>query len=116
VLTSDANSILRAQEDAEYAGIMRRADLITPDGYGLVWGARLLNLPIYERVTGVDMVSGICERLARRGGSIYILGSAPGVAATAAQKLSERFSGLRVAGTQHGYFQKDGISEEEVAR
>jgi len=116
VLTSDANSILRAQEDAEYAAIMQRADLITPDGYGLVWGARLLNLPIYERVTGVDMVSGICERLARHGGSIYILGSAPGVAATAAQKLSERFSGLRVAGTQHGYFQKDGLSEEEVAR
>ncbi len=107
VVTSDANAILRAQEDPEYADILRRAALITPDGYGVIWGARLLNLPIYERVCGVDMVTGICEIAARRGYSIYILGSAPGVAATAAQKLQERYPGLKVAGTQHGYYKPE---------
>ncbi len=110
VVTSDANAILRAQEDLEYADIIRRAALITPDGYGVMWGARLLNLPIYERVTGVDMVTGICERAAEKGYSIYILGAAPGIAATAAEKLSARFPGLRVAGTQHGFFK----AEEET--
>jgi len=116
VVTSDANAILRAQEDEEYAAIIRRAALITPDGFGVVWGMRLLNLPVYERVTGVDMVTGICEMAAQKGYSIYILGSAPGIAATAAEKLAERFPGLRVAGTQHGYFAQDNISEEEVVR
>jgi exopolysaccharide biosynthesis WecB/TagA/CpsF family protein len=114
VVTSDANAILRAQEDEEYADIIRRAALITPDGYGVMWGARLLNLPIYERVTGVDMVTGICERAAKKGYSIYILGSAPGVAATAAQKLAERFPGLTVAGTQHGYCKPE--EEDAVIR
>jgi N-acetylglucosaminyldiphosphoundecaprenol N-acetyl-beta-D-mannosaminyltransferase len=98
VVTSDANSILRAQEDEEYASIIRRAALITPDGYGVMWGARLLNLPIYERVTGVDMVTGICERAARRGQSIYILGAKPGVASTAAEKLAQRFPWLESRG------------------
>jgi N-acetylglucosaminyldiphosphoundecaprenol N-acetyl-beta-D-mannosaminyltransferase len=116
VVTSDANAILRAQEDEEYAAIMRRAALITPDGFGVVWGARLLNLPIYERVTGVDMVTGICERAARHGYSIYILGSEPGVAATAAEKLTERYPGLRVAGTQHGFWKQDGITDEEIVQ
>ena len=115
VLTSDANSILRARGDEEYASIMRRAALVTPDGYGVIWGARLLNLPIYERVTGIDMAEGICERAARKGYSIYILGSEPGVADTAAQKLSERFPGLRVAGTQHGFYKKEGITDEQIA-
>lgn len=114
VVTSDANAILRAQEDEEYAGILRRAALITPDGFGVVWGARLMNLPVYERVTGVDMVTGICERAAAKGYSIYILGSEPGIAATAAEKLCERFPGLKVAGTQHGFWQKEGVSEEEI--
>lgn len=112
VVTSDANSILRAQDDEEYAGIVRRAALITPDGYGVMWGARLMNLPIYERVTGVDMVTGICERAAKNGDSIYILGAAPGVAAKAAEKLSERFPGLRVAGTRNGFFKPE--EEDEV--
>jgi N-acetylglucosaminyldiphosphoundecaprenol N-acetyl-beta-D-mannosaminyltransferase len=116
VVTSDANAILRAREDEEYAGILRRAALVTPDGYGVMWGARLLNLPVYERVTGVDMVNGICERAAKHGYSIYIFGSAPGVAATAAQKLQERHPGLTVAGTQHGYYSKEGITEEQVAQ
>jgi N-acetylglucosaminyldiphosphoundecaprenol N-acetyl-beta-D-mannosaminyltransferase len=116
VVTSDANSILRAQEDEEYAAIVRRAALIAPDGFGVVWGARLLNLPIYERVTGVDLVTGICERAAERGYSIYILGSEPGIAATAAAKLAERYPGLRVAGTQHGFWKREGIADEEVVQ
>ncbi len=108
VVTSDANAVLRAREDEEYAGIIRRAALVTPDGYGLVWGARLLNLPIYERVTGVDMVTGICERAAREDWGIYILGSEAGVAQTAALKLAEIYPGLRVVGTHHGFWRRDG--------
>jgi N-acetylglucosaminyldiphosphoundecaprenol N-acetyl-beta-D-mannosaminyltransferase len=111
VVTSDANAILRVQEDHEYADIVRRAALITPDGYGVMWGARLLNLPIYERVTGVDMVTGICERAAKSGYSIYILGSEPGVAATAAANLQAKYPGLRVAGTHHGFWRRDGQEE-----
>lgn len=114
VATSDANSILRAQQDEEYAAIIRRAALVTPDGFGVVWGARLMNLPVYERVTGVDMVTGICERAARKGHSIYILGSEPGIAATAAQKLAEQYSGLKIAGTQHGFWKQEGISDETI--
>jgi N-acetylglucosaminyldiphosphoundecaprenol N-acetyl-beta-D-mannosaminyltransferase len=114
VVTSDANSILRAQQDEEYAAIVRRAALITPDGYGVMWGARLMNLPIYERVTGVDMVTGICERAAKNGDSIYILGAAPGVAAKAAEKLAERFPGLRVAGTRNGFFKPE--EEDDVVK
>jgi N-acetylglucosaminyldiphosphoundecaprenol N-acetyl-beta-D-mannosaminyltransferase len=112
VVTSDANAILRAQEDAEYAGILQRAALITPDGYGVMWGARLLNLPIYERVTGVDMVTGICERAAKNGYRIFILGSEEGIASTAAQKLTERYPGLQVVGTHHGMILRD----EEVKK
>jgi len=107
VASSDANAILRAREDPEYAEIIRRADLMIPDGYGVIWGARLLNLPVYERVTGVDVVTGICERAVGRGYTIYILGSAPGIASTAAQKLMERYPGLQIIGTQHGYYKPD---------
>lgn len=111
VVTSDANAILRAQEDHEYSEIVRRAALITPDGYGVMWGARLLNLPVYERVTGVDMVTGICERAAKNGYSIYILGSDPGIAAAAAKNLQARYPGLKVAGTHHGFWRRDGAEQ-----
>ena len=107
VLTSDANAILTSRNDPEYAAIMRNAALITPDGFGVIWGARLLNLPIYERVTGVDMVTGICERAAKRGHRIFIFGSEPGIAATAAANLTTRYPGLNVVGTHHGMVMRD---------
>ncbi len=108
VLTSDANAILTSRHDPEYADIMRCAALTTPDGFGVIWGARLLNLPIYERVTGVDMVTGICERAAKKGYRLYILGSEEGVAALAARNLMARYPGLQVVGTHHGFWRRDG--------
>ena len=124
VVTSDANAILTSRHDPEYAAIMRRAALITPDGFGVIWGARLLNLPVYERVTGVDMVTGLCELAARNGYGIYILGSKPAengepsIADAAAANLSKRYPGLRVVGTHHGFWRRDGkaagLSTEEA--
>ena len=108
VLTTDANAILTSRSDPEYLKIMRGASMTTPDGFGVIWGARLLNLPIYERVTGVDMVTGICERAAKKGYKIYILGSNEGVAERAARNLEKKYPGLQVVGTHHGFWRRDG--------
>ena len=115
VLTTDANAILTSRNDPEYLKIMRGAAMTTPDGFGVIWGARLLNLPIYERVTGVDMVTGICERAAVKGYKIYILGSGEGVAATAARNLMERYPGLQVVGTHNGFWRKKNEATDIAA-
>lgn len=114
VVTSDANAVLTSRDDPEYTQIIRRAALITPDGFGLVWGARLIGLPIYERVTGVDMVTGICERAAKKGYRLYVLGSEPGedgkpgVAETAARNLAQKYPGANFVGTHHGFWRREG--------
>jgi N-acetylglucosaminyldiphosphoundecaprenol N-acetyl-beta-D-mannosaminyltransferase len=41
----------------------------------------------------------MCELAARRGQSVFLLGAAPGVAVKAAEKLCERYPGLKIAGT-----------------
>ena len=40
-----------------------------------------------ERVAGVELVEDSCALAARTGHGVFLLGSAPGVAATAAQRL-----------------------------
>ncbi|MCS6859167.1 MAG: WecB/TagA/CpsF family glycosyltransferase [Abditibacteriales bacterium] len=107
VVTSDASAIMKAQEDEELHRIINTADLVTPDGIGVIWGARLLDLPIYERVPGVDLVAELCRVAAQRGYRVFLLGAAPGVAARAAINLQARYPGLTVVGTHHGYFSAD---------
>lgn len=104
VVTSDASAIVKAQEDPELHQIINTADLVTPDGIGVIWGARLFNLPVFERVSGVDLVSALSEIGPRRGYRLFLLGAAPGVAEAAAGNLRERYPGLSIVGTHHGYF------------
>jgi N-acetylglucosaminyldiphosphoundecaprenol N-acetyl-beta-D-mannosaminyltransferase len=104
VVTTDSSAIVKAHEDAELAEIIRHADLVTPDGAGVVWMAKVLGLPIQQRVSGVDLLDRICALAAARGWGIYMLGAEPGVADEAAQKLCAKHPGLRIIGVMHGYY------------
>lgn len=113
VVTADTSMLVMAQRDAELREIINRADLVTPDSFGVLWAAKRLGCPIAERVTGVDVVARLCEVCARAGRRVYFFGSAPGVADDAAARLAERFPGLQVAGTRDGFFKPE--EEDAIA-
>lgn len=110
IVTADTSMLVMAQHDAELRRIINQAALVTPDSFGVTWAARRLKRPVIERVTGVDLMAQVCARCADNGWRPFLFGSAPGVADEAAERLSARFPGLSVAGTQHGYF---GPEDEE---
>lgn len=109
--TCDALSLVRAQKDPEFLRILQQADLVTADGAGVVWAARMLGLGVPGRVSGVDLVDSVCGLAAQEGWSVYLLGARPGVAPEAAARLQERHPGLRIAGCHDGYF----TAEQEPA-
>ena len=118
IVTTDASGLMRARDDPEFREIVNQADLVTPDGAGVVLSARLLNIPLEARCAGCDMVSGLCGVAAKLGRSVYLLGAAPGVAEKAAEKLKEQAPELEVAGCHDGYFSEDEEAEivEEIER
>lgn len=76
-----------------------RSDLSVADGMPLVWIAKLLGLPVTERVAG----STLFERLRTRTDDaeklrVYFFGGPDGVAAAAAEKLNASASGLVCTG------------------
>ena len=107
VVTCDAISLVRAQTDPDLLGILREADLVTADGAGVVWAARMLGLEVPARLSGVDLVGSVCGLAAKEGFRVYLLGAQPGVADEAAQRLQARHPTLQVAGCHHGYFTPD---------
>ncbi|HEX6971524.1 MAG TPA: WecB/TagA/CpsF family glycosyltransferase, partial [Limnochordia bacterium] len=111
VITANPELVMAAQRDPELAALVEAADLVIADGIGLVWAARLLGDRLPERIPGIELAEALIARLARRGGSAYLLGAAPGVAAEAAARLAADHPGWRLAGVQHGYFSE---SDEEA--
>jgi len=104
IATPDTTALWRAQRDKKLREAYLQSDLVTADGAGLVWASRLLGGPLPERVTGIDMVEELCRRAAVRGCKLFLLGAAPGVAEEAKRRLEERFPGLKIVGTHHGFF------------
>lgn len=92
-----------AYVDASYAAILDRADLVYCDGTGVRLGARLVGLPIPQRMTGADWIHDLCRLAVRENVSLFLFGSERGVAAGAARVLTYTHPGLRVAGAMDGY-------------
>jgi len=106
VLTLNPEFLYRAQSDPGLMELARRADLVTPDGIGIVWACGMAGSPGLQRVTGIDLLLALAPRAAQEQWRVYLLGAAPGVAEEAALKLCQGYPGLQVVGTRHGYFQE----------
>lgn len=111
IVTPDALAALRSRSDEAYCRAIRRADLVLPDGTGLVWALRFLGFHVQEQISGVDFMEHLCRQAACYGWPVFFFGGRPGVADEAAKKLKERYPELEVAGCRNGYF-KSGESEE----
>jgi N-acetylglucosaminyldiphosphoundecaprenol N-acetyl-beta-D-mannosaminyltransferase len=110
-------SLLRRQPDfrAAYAA----ADLVLPDSTPLIWSSRLLGCPLRERVAGADIPDAFCAVAAPRRYGLFFLGAAPGVAERAADSLTRKNPGLRVAGVYSppvGFEENRELDEEVVRR
>jgi N-acetylglucosaminyldiphosphoundecaprenol N-acetyl-beta-D-mannosaminyltransferase len=104
VVTLNAEIIYQTTKEIELQRIINQASLVTADGIGTVWAARILGYTQEERVSGIDLLHKLCATGAPRGWKIYLLGAAPGVAEKAGQKLEESYPGIQVCGSRHGYF------------
>jgi N-acetylglucosaminyldiphosphoundecaprenol N-acetyl-beta-D-mannosaminyltransferase len=89
--------------DRDLARLVDGFDVVQPDGWGVVYGARLAGVAVPERVAIEDVERSLFEQMAARGQSVFLFGSAPGVPERAAAVLLEHFPGLRVAGVRHGW-------------
>lgn len=109
IITLNAEIVYAAQYDQRLKDIINEADLVTPDGIGIVWAARHLGYEIKERITGIDLLYSICQEAAQLNWKMYFLGAAPGVADEAAVKLCQQYPDLKITGTRDGYFTDDEI-------
>ena len=83
--------------------MFQEADLLIPDGIGMVLAAGILHGARLERVPGCELMQNICGLAAERGYEIFIYGAREEVNKAAADRLAVRFPGLRIAGRAHGY-------------
>ena len=76
---------LRVIENPVSKKIFEDAEIVFTDGKPIIWMAKWLKRPIVEKISGPDLMELLCERAAKKGYRIFLLGAGPGVAANAAK-------------------------------
>lgn len=99
VVTPNVDHIVQLEAGGELCEVYKNADLILTDGKPLLWIAKWYGTPIKEKVSGSDLFPRLCEMAARKGYNMFFLGAAEGIAAKAAENLTERYPELNVVGT-----------------
>ena len=108
VVTLNAEMTMAAEQNLPLATIIRQADLVIPDGAGIV-----LYLKLYGRSTqrcpGIELAESLLREFGRSPslGRVAFFGGQPGVTQQAAENLQARMPGLAIAITQHGYLTPD---------
>lgn len=112
-VTPNAEMAYDALKDPGFCALLNGAGLVLPDGAGVVLAAKLLRTPLKQKVAGVEFAQQLLGLLEETGGRLYLLGSKPGVAEMAAERMLERHPRLCICGMADGYFKDEA---EAVAK
>ncbi len=115
VVTLNGSLLVQAARDPALRALVNGAALVTADGIGVILAARILGVPLSERLAGIDLAIALCASAAAAGHRVFLLGGAPGVAEDAAAELRRRHPALQIVGTRHGFFdpqEEEGVREQ----
>jgi len=113
VCVTGVHGVMASQRDPELRAIHNRSGLTTPDGMPMVWAGRYAGATWMRRVYGPDLMLAVLARAAEHGWSSFLYGGKEGVPELLAERLRERFPGLRIVGTYSPPFRI--LSAEEDA-
>jgi len=101
---ANAHCINTLKSDRDYATALQHADAVLPDGSGIALAAKLAGRKIENNLNGTDLFPYVCDEAANLGLSLFLLGGAPGVAAAVSKNMRQKHVGLKIAGTENGFF------------
>ncbi|PKH03012.1 glycosyltransferase [Psychromonas sp. MB-3u-54] len=101
----NVNSVNLAHKNPQFKAHLSQADHCFSDGLGMRIAARKIGVQLKDNVNGTDMLPYLCKAAVAKGLSIYLLGGKPSIAKATAQNLCQQYPGLRIAGSEHGYFE-----------
>lgn len=103
IFASNPEKNFSVPADPDLYKVYGEADILLPDGIGMVYAARLLYGQSFPRIPGSEFIFDICRLAAKDGHGVFFYGAKEKVSAGAVKVLEERFPGLRVVGRANGY-------------
>ena len=114
--TPNLNFLIASQKDSSFKNSVINSALSVVDGKPIIWVAKLLNIPISERIAGSNLIEELIENKNRNKPlKVYFFGGEEGIAKIACEKLNENISGLECVGSfDPGFGSVESMSTERI--
>ena len=110
MFTPNSEIVQNCIDSPELFKVINSADLIIPDGIGVVYASKILKTPLKAKVPGCEVAEKLMEYASKTGDGVFFFGGgkkteeAEAVSTVAKEKMCEKYPGLNVVGTRDGYF------------
>lgn len=111
VVTINAEMTMQARKNPALANVIKQAELVVPDGSGIVLYLRSQGEKI-DRCPGIELSEQIVQIAAEKQWRIFLIGGAPKVVDTVVDSWRQKWENITIAGTHHGYF--DPAIEQQI--
>lgn len=98
ICVANVHLVMECQKDRRLLKRVNNAGLVTPDGMPLVWLSKIYGKKKVGRVYGPTLTLKICQRAARNGYSIFLLGGKKDRSKQLRKALNEKFPSLSIVG------------------
>ncbi len=104
VVTMNGEIIMQANQQPELAAIIQQADLVTPDGAGVIFALKLHGIN-QIRCAGIELGEALLKLASTQEHNypVFLYGGKPGIVDRAAQNWQTKLPNLKIVGIQHGY-------------
>lgn len=105
LITAGPEFVMKTREDKELRQIAHVADMVTPDGIGVVWAANRRKKVVQGRVTGVELIPELLATVEQRHQPlrVYILGATEASLNTCLARFEKEYPLCEFKG-HSGYF------------
>ncbi|MFK5893095.1 MAG: WecB/TagA/CpsF family glycosyltransferase [Pseudomonadota bacterium] len=116
ISTPNLNFLIASQKDEKFRNSVINSNISIADGKPIIWLARLLNIPLPERVAGSDLIESLIEnKKGYKPLKVFFFGGEEGVAHQACEKLNSENKGLQCVGFFNpGFGSVEDMSSSEI--
>jgi polysaccharide pyruvyl transferase CsaB len=107
VVTVNPIMMMEGLANEAFMQVLVDAELVVPDGTGVVWAAKHQGTPVKERVAGYDLLHELMQVGNDKRWKVYLVGSSLDVVEAAAVNLEARYPGIDIVGAQDGFFTEE---------
>ena len=103
VVTANPEILVYAQKNQNYREVLAQADLLLPDGVGVVLVSYLCGQPLTRgRVPGVELVERLIAESGNKGYSLFLIGSSKDILDKTTHYFAYKYSKINIIGYNEG--------------